>query len=186
MSKSTLDFKELEMEIPHLRRFARSLLGDEDRADDLVQDALERAIARQEMFQPDTNLRAWLFTIMRNLHVDSRRKAARRGEEVPLDEQTVPLVTPPNQIKNIELQELQYHVDQLPRKDRAMLLMIGVQGQSYQAVAEYLKMPIGTVRSRLSRVRSKLRARLEKSKPSRRQRKRMQRAQRRGLEPVTG
>ena len=86
MRLSTEQAKAVEAEIPYLRRYARALTGNPDAADDLVQDGLERAIARFDQFQPGTNLRAWLFTILHNMRCDQHRRVVRRPLELPIEE----------------------------------------------------------------------------------------------------
>lgn len=149
---------DLEGFIPRLRRYARSLSGDHARADDLTQDTLLRALDKLHQFQPGTNLVAWLFTIMRNTYLNGIR-AAKFTKDADPHEMQIP--TPGNQIDSLALQELSVAIDTLPEDQRETLMLIGVEGLAYQEVAEIMGVPIGTVRSRLSRARAALRPLLE-------------------------
>ena len=146
----------VETEIPRLRRYARALTRDVIRADDLVQSCLTRAVAKQHLWQHGTNLRAWLFTIMHNQHVNDVRRGAREGNTVEL-EQAPPLTAPSNAIPRLELRDLERALDKLVHEQREVILLVGLEGMRYDQVAEILNVPIGTVRSRLSRGRDQLR-----------------------------
>lgn len=154
---SQFDFDALEAEIPHLRRYARSLTRETTQADDLVQDCLERAISRCEQFQVGTNLRSWLFTILRNGHIDECRKNQRRGPMIPLEDWTGDAAVAPSQEWTVELREFGQSFDRLRADEKDILLRIAVNGQSYDDIAEHLDIAIGTVKSRLSRARKRLR-----------------------------
>ena len=154
---SQFNFDALEAEIPHLRRYARSLTRETVRADDLVQDCLERAISRCEQFQVGTNLRSWLFTILRNVHIDECRKNQRRGPAVPLEDWHGDVAAEPRQEWALELREFGRSFDQLRKDERDILLRVAVDGQSYEEIAEHLDIAVGTVKSRLSRARQRLR-----------------------------
>ncbi len=157
-------FDLLEAAIPALRRYARALLGDPDAAEDLVQDSLERAISRRHLWRHHGSMRAWLFRIMHNLHVNQQRARRLRPTGTPLDE----LVDPPSQAErqtgHLELLELQRAIEELPEEQRAVLLLVALEGLSYREVAEVLAIPIGTVMSRLSRARARLSERLTGSR----------------------
>lgn len=140
---------------PRLRRYARALTRNAVAADDLVQDCLERALARWRQFKPNTDLRAWLFTIMHNLHIDALRRD--KMTTVSLDEIGDPIATPPAQEPTIRIRDLAVALDQLPAEQREVVLLVGLEGMSYKAVAEVLAVPIGTVMSRLARGRDRLR-----------------------------
>ncbi len=145
-------------EIPRLRRFARGLSASPDLADDLVQDCLERALINLDKWRENSNIRAWLFTILRNLHLNQIRAAARRPSEVSFDGNAEPVVaTPPAQGQRLRLVELESALDQLPLKHREVLLLIGMEGMNYKEAAEILDVPTGTIMSRLSRGRERLR-----------------------------
>lgn len=147
----------IEPHIPALRRYAFALLRDRDRADDLVQDTLERALSRWLLRRTDGDVRAWLFTILRNLHVSRWRNERRRGANVDLDETAVPGV-PARQETALEVHDVLAALDQLPEEQKSLLLLVGVEDFSYDDAARILGMPIGTVMSRLSRARQRLRS----------------------------
>ncbi len=150
-------FDALEDEIPHLRRFARSLVRNPDKADDLVQDTLERAIRRHSSFETGTSLRAWLFTILRNLHIDQCRKAKRRGDTVEIDDFDTALSVAPAQGTRTELREFMTAFAALDQRDQDLLNMVAIDGLSYEAAAEIFDVQVGTIKSRLSRARARLR-----------------------------
>jgi len=149
----------LEAEIPRLRRYARALLRDASRADDLVQDTLVRALAKQHLWQSDSNLRAWLFTIMHNLHVNVVRQSFRDGAMVDIEDVTLIATTDPT--ASCQLRELENAIARLPDEQQEVVLLIGLEGIRYDQAAAILRVPIGTVRSRLSRARGSLRKLLE-------------------------
>lgn len=139
-----------------LRRYARALTGDPAWADDLVQDTAERALMRSGAFRQGTNLRAWLFTILRNLYIDQFR--ARR--EIAVDDDTAPwrtMETPHREVDSLVLRDVQRALYHLPFEQREVLLLIGVEELSYQEAAVVLDVPIGTIMSRLSRAREHMR-----------------------------
>ena len=150
--------------IPRLRRYARALLRDEDRADDLVQETLLRGLDKRHLYHSGTDLRAWLFTIMHNQYVNSVRRAVRQGQTSVVEE--VHLVSPASQLPSLELRDLESAIARLPAEQRAMLLLITLEGMKYQEVARICGVPIGTVRSRLSRVREELRRMTEGASPN--------------------
>jgi RNA polymerase sigma-70 factor (ECF subfamily) len=151
------DFAELlEAEIPRLRRYARALTRDVTRADDLVQSCLIRAVAKQHLWQYGTDLRAWLFTIMHNQHVNDVRRGVREGITVELTEAPT-MATGPVAITKLELRDLERALEKLPTEQREVILLVGLEGMAYEEVAAILKVPVGTVRSRLSRGRDQLR-----------------------------
>ena len=146
----------LEAEIPRLRRYARALTRDLSRADDLVQSCLTRAIAKQHLWQCGTDLRAWLFTILHNQYVNDVRRSAREGNSVELDEATT-LVVASNAIPSLQLRDLEIAMGKLQPEQRQVILLVGLEGMTYEEVAAILGVPVGTVRSRLSRGRDQLR-----------------------------
>ena len=146
----------LEAEIPRLRRYARALTRDVVRADDLVQSCLTRAIAKQHLWQPGTDLRAWLFTILHNQHVNDVRRSAREGNKVELTE-APQLTVQSNAIPSLELRDLETALGKLPPEQREVILLVGLEGLAYEECATILQVPVGTVRSRLSRGRDQLR-----------------------------
>jgi RNA polymerase sigma-70 factor, ECF subfamily len=152
----------LESEIPRLRRYARALLRDANRADDLVQDTLLRGLAKQHLWQPGTNLRAWLFTLMHNQHVNDVRQSTKQGTTVDLDDVSAFLVATTDPSASLQLRELQDAMARLPEEQREVVLLIGLEGLRYDEAALILSVPIGTVRSRLSRARDALRKLLDR------------------------
>jgi RNA polymerase sigma-70 factor (ECF subfamily) len=152
------DFGRLvEAEIPGLRRYARALTRDLTRADDLVQSCLMRAFAKQHLWQPGTHLRGWLFTLLHNQHVNEVRRSVREGKTVSIEDAAPVLTIKPNAIDALQLRDLERALGKLAPEHRQVILLIGLEGMSYEAVASILDIPIGTVRSRASRGRDQLR-----------------------------
>ncbi len=141
--------------IPRLRRYARALVGDRASADDLVQDTLERAWAKLHLYRRGTDLRAWLFTVMHNVHVNKVRSA--RATD-PLEDEMPELAQRAAQGDSLVVRDLDRAIARLPAEQRAVLLLVTLEEMSYEHVARTLGIPIGTVMSRLSRAREKLRA----------------------------
>jgi RNA polymerase sigma-70 factor (ECF subfamily) len=150
-------YRRIEEEIPRLRRYARALTRDVTAADDLVQDCLARALSKVHLWQEGTDLRAWLFTILHNQYVNHVRRAVREGTAVGLSESEPSLTSQPNQNKRLELRDLERAIAKLPEEQRAVLLLVGLEGMRYEEVAVVLDVPVGTIRSRLSRGREMLR-----------------------------
>jgi RNA polymerase sigma-70 factor (ECF subfamily) len=148
---------DIEAEIPRLRRYARSLARDITAADDLVQDCLARALGKIHLWQEGTDLRAWLFTILHNQYVNQVRRAVREGASVGLSETEPMLTRAPGQGRSLELRDLQRAMRKLPEEQRSVILLVGLEGMRYEEVADILDVPVGTVRSRLSRGRDALR-----------------------------
>lgn len=140
--------------IPRLRRYARALVGDRAAADDLVQDTLERAWAKLHLFRGGTDLRAWLFTVMHNVHVNQVR-AARPTDA--LDEELPELAQRAVQGDALVVRDLERALAALPAAQREVLLLVALEDLSYEEAAQVLGIPIGTVMSRLARAREKLR-----------------------------
>lgn len=144
-------------QVPALRRYARALTGDRDRADDLVQDTLARALSRIHLWRPAPSIRPWLFTIMHNLFLNERRRSSR----------TVPLAADPAEPaadradSRLLVEELDRALAQLAEDQRAAILLVGLEELSYEQAARILGIPMGTLMSRLSRGREKLRHLLE-------------------------
>jgi RNA polymerase sigma-70 factor (ECF subfamily) len=151
----------VEPMIPALRRYAHGLLRDVTEADDLVQDCLERVIANWHRRHND-DPRTWVFTILHNLAITSLRKRARRGTPISVDtvNQSV-LSHKPFQEERLLLQDILDAIDQLPEEQRSVLLLVSTEDMSYAQVADVLAIPIGTVMSRLSRARERLRLIME-------------------------
>jgi RNA polymerase sigma factor (sigma-70 family) len=150
----------LEPLIPALRRYAYSLVRDHSAADDLVQDTLERALSRWFLRRADGDLRAWLFTILRNLYISAYRRRRRHGTEVAIGD-AAPIGTPARQEAALEAQDVLSALAYLPEEQKSLLLLIGVEDLSYADAAHILGLPMGTVMSRLSRARQRLRSILE-------------------------
>lgn len=147
--------------IPALRRYARALLREREDADDLVQDVLERALLRWHQRQPGASVRAWLFTILHNLAMDRLRQRARRGLDPIEAAPETRLATPAGQEAGIEHRDILGQIARLPEEQRSVLLLIGVEELSYAETAAVLGIPQGTVMSRLSRARERLRRIME-------------------------
>jgi RNA polymerase sigma-70 factor (ECF subfamily) len=162
----------LEQEIPRLRRYACALhRWNRPQADDLVQDTLVRAIAKQHLWQPGTNLRSWLFTLMHNQHVnDVRRSAARGGISHAVDELHDNYASASDAEASLQLRDLDRALGKLLVEQREIILLVALEGMSYADVAEVVGVPVGTIRSRLSRGRAALRQLMdtgEKTAPAR-------------------
>lgn len=140
--------------IPRLRRYARALTGERIAADDLVQDTLERAWKKLHLFRAGTDLRAWLFTVMHNVYVNQVRTA-----RVPIsdDEELAELPDRQKEADGLSIRDLDRAIRRLPDEQREVLLLVALEDMSYEETARTLEIPIGTVMSRLSRAREKLR-----------------------------
>jgi RNA polymerase sigma-70 factor (ECF subfamily) len=161
MNDPALPHPDLVAAIPRLRRYARVLTGEASRADDLVQDTLARAWEKRALWQAGTDLRAWLFTVMHNLFVNQRALARRDAANVSLDGAGAPetwqLAVRPNQQVHVELHEVLQQLGRLPAEQREVLILAAVEELKYEEIADVLDIPVGTVMSRLSRAREKLR-----------------------------
>ncbi|WP_085126269.1 sigma-70 family RNA polymerase sigma factor [Tistlia consotensis] len=147
--------------LPRLRAYARVLTKNSPDADDLVQTAVERALSRIELYQPGTNFKAWMFTILRNCYFTEMRKRARRPDTVdPADHEGALSVRAEQQV-GLEVRDFSRAFARLSEMDRTVLILVGAEGMSYQEAADVLGTPIGTVRSRLSRARTRLKELLE-------------------------
>jgi RNA polymerase sigma-70 factor, ECF subfamily len=149
--------QEIDLLSPRLRHYALSLTRNKSAADDLVQETMVRGIEKIHLWRAGTNLRAWLFTILHNLYVNGVRRAAREAARVELIHAEAPLVCPPSQTERLELRDLERGVAKLPEEQRSVVLLIGFEDRPYETVAALLDIPVGTVRSRLSRGRTSLR-----------------------------
>jgi RNA polymerase sigma-70 factor (ECF subfamily) len=138
--------------IPNLRRYARALVGDRDGADDLVQDTLERAVRKFHLWRPG-DLRAWLFSIMHNVFVN-QLKARKIPTDVEIDET---IAAPTSTVSGLDLQDLQRALGTLAPEQREVVLLVALEDMSYADVSRALGIPMGTVMSRLSRGRERLR-----------------------------
>lgn len=142
--------------IPRLRRYARALTGERVAADDLVQDTLERAWNKLHLWRPGSDLRAWLFTIMHNVFINQVR--GRAGEQlVSLDDEAMDLPDRGLPADPLEIRDIDAALRKLPDEQREVLLFVGLEQLSYEETAQALGIPIGTVMSRLSRARARLR-----------------------------
>lgn len=141
--------------LPRLHRYARVLRRNREDADDLVQDTLERAWSRSGLWQGVGDMRTWLFSIMHNLHVDALRRG--RLDLVELDEHLPEMAVAATQAERLALRDLNKALAALPDEQRQVLLLIALEGMAYAEVAQALHIPIGTVMSRLSRGRDRLR-----------------------------
>jgi RNA polymerase sigma-70 factor (ECF subfamily) len=141
--------------VPSLRAFAISLSGNVDRADDLVQETLLRALANIHSFQPGTNMPAWLFTILRNLFRSEYRKRRREVEDAD-GSYAETLKTHPEQTSHVEFKEFSVALNKLPDDQREALILIGASGFSYEEAAEICGCAVGTIKSRVNRARTRL------------------------------
>jgi RNA polymerase sigma-70 factor (ECF subfamily) len=148
--------------LPRLRRFARGLTGSVVEADDLVQAACERALARREQFQEGTRFDSWMFRIVQTIWIDQLRSRRVRKEEVDVAEARLGSDEPVRRAEaRLALDEVRHAVDRLPPDQRAALLLVTVEGLSYKEAAEVVQVPVGTIMSRLARARLALQAQLE-------------------------
>ena len=148
--------------VPRLRRYSRALVNNRDDADDLVQDTLERACAKSGLWGGSTqirDMRAWLFSIMHNLHADGVRRP--RLHTVTMDDDTPEVPVAPTQGDRLAVLDLQAALDLLPVEQKEVLLLVALEEMAYADVAQALGIPIGTVMSRLSRGRERLRGLME-------------------------
>jgi RNA polymerase sigma-70 factor (ECF subfamily) len=146
--------------IPSLRAFAISLSGNVDRADDLVQETILRALANIQSFQPGTNMPAWLFTILRNLFRSEYRKRRREVEDAD-GSLAETLKSHPDQLGRVESNEFRVALAQLPAEQREALILVGASGFSYEEAADICECAVGTIKSRVNRARSRLAKLLE-------------------------
>lgn len=151
---------QIEQLIPRLRRYARALTGERGVADDLVQDTLERAWNKLHLWRRGSDLRAWLFTIMHNTHVNQVRSRA-SAMLVPLDDEVHDAPVRATQTDMLEIRDLETALQRLPDEQREVLLLIALERLSYEETAKALGIPLGTVMSRLHRARERLRTLLD-------------------------
>ena len=144
-------------QIPHLRRYARALVGNKAQADDLVQDCLERAWSRMHLWTVGTNIRAWLFTILHNLHLNAARHRRAMPGIVPLEAAGLEPPVRPTQEDDLEALSVWQAFCSLPEPQRAAILLVTLEEMSYEEAAAVLGIPIGTLMSRIHRGREKLR-----------------------------
>jgi len=149
--------QQIEALVPRLRRYARALTHDAVAADDLVQDSLSRALGKIHLWEKGTDLRAWLFTILHNQHVSLRRRELRERAGIDLQTSNPRLAFAPSQDKRLELRDLERALASLPDEQRAVILLVGLEGMRYEEAASVVNLPVGTVRSRVARGRETLR-----------------------------
>lgn len=140
--------------IPRLRRYARALTGDANRADDLVQDTMERALVKLDLWKPGSDMRAWLFTVMHNLYMNQVR--SRHLAESPLDE-AAEIQVSGGQLESLAARDIHSALEKLPDQQREVLLLVGLEQFSYEEAAQVAGVPVGTIMSRLSRARENMR-----------------------------
>ena len=151
-------------QLPGLRRYARALTGESWAADDLVQDTLERACTKWRLWSAGTDLRAWLFTLMHNIYLNQRRGMVPVQAVVPLEDVQAELAGPAGALD--DALDLDRCLQRLSADQRAVLLMVTLEDMSYEATAKILGIPTGTVMSRLSRARERLRELMEGAAPA--------------------
>lgn len=165
MTNQTPFKEQLLAAIPSLRAFARSLAASRDKADDLVQETLVKAWAKQQSFEMGTNIKAWLFTILRNEFYSQMRK---RGREISDADGAISenMAVHPEQTGKIDLQDMQTALNQLPEDQREAVVLVGASGMSYDEAAEICGVAVGTIKSRVSRARDRLVQILDVDDPS--------------------
>ena len=147
-------------QVPRLRRYAHALVGDRGCADDLVQDTLERSLRDATQFPRGTSPRRWLLTIMHNVFIDDLRQTSRQTSPAAFEEDGIAnagYAVSGNQIACLEVRDLDCALQMLPEEQREVVLMVGLEDMSYADAALVLGIPVGTVMSRLSRGRERLR-----------------------------
>ena len=158
-----MDSRTILAELPRLRRYARAMVGDRAVADDLVQDTLERGWSCLAQWRPGSDLRAWLFGIMHNLRVDQLRCQGPNTQPLGEAESEAPMRA--TQSDRLEVNDLAAALARLPEEQRAVLLLVALEEMSYEQIASTLGIPLGTVMSRLSRGRERLRLMLDGHHP---------------------
>lgn len=148
--------KNIEEHIPALQRYALSLARNPIAADDLVQECLVRALSKSSLYKSGTNLRAWLFTILHNLHISEARRSGNWKQAANPDAALAKLSSPASQPATVMLRAVHKAMQTLPDKQRAILHSVGVQGKSYEEVSDEFDIPVGTVKSRCFRARESL------------------------------
>ncbi|HUX23586.1 MAG TPA: sigma-70 family RNA polymerase sigma factor [Burkholderiales bacterium] len=157
-----MDSTEIAAHIPRLRRYARALAGDSDRADDLVQDTLERALAKFHLWRRGSDMRAWMFAIMHNVFINQLKQR----RELALDEAADARLEGAPRSDSLELRDLDAALKRLPAEQREVLLLVGLEQLSYSEAGQALNVPVGTVMSRLSRGRERLRVLMSGAAPA--------------------
>jgi RNA polymerase sigma-70 factor (ECF subfamily) len=150
--------EEIAALMPRLTRYARVLTRDTVAADDLVQECITRALAKIDLWEQGTDLRAWLFTILHHQHVSLTRRNARQRADMELQKTRHNPALAPNQTARLELRDLQRAIAKLPQEQQSVILLVGLEGMRYDEAASIENLPVGTVRSRVARGREALRA----------------------------
>lgn len=153
----SVEATEFVLHLPRLRRYARALVRDPGRADDLVQDTVVRAWEKRHQYTPGTNLRAWLFTIMRNVFMNKLRRNGLESSVMSGEQETTPEPIASPDPDPVAFSDLEAALQQLPTEQREVLLLAGLEHISYKEIAVALDIPLGTVMSRLGRARERLR-----------------------------
>ncbi|MFZ3235295.1 MAG: sigma-70 family RNA polymerase sigma factor [Stellaceae bacterium] len=148
--------------VPRLTRYARVLTRDIAAADDLVQDCLTAALSKLGLWAPETDLRAWLFTILHNQHINRLRRDARHRASIDLQKSYRTSTFPPDQNIRLELRDVERALALLPAEQRSLILVIGLEDMRYEDAASAFNIPLGTVRSRIARGRERLRSMTER------------------------
>jgi RNA polymerase sigma-70 factor, ECF subfamily len=148
---------EVTKHVAALRRYALVLVADPQEADDLVQESLSRVLAHMRAWRPIRDLRAYLFSTMHNVFIDSTRKRHNRADHIPIEDVMATLSLPANQPRRLECRDLLQALAALPEQQREVVLLVGLEGMSYLEAARVLDVPVGTIMSRLSRGREALR-----------------------------
>ncbi len=147
----------LSREIPHLRRYAYALVHDPVSADDLVQDCLERALRKWRLWKPNGRIRSWLFRMLYRVYLNQNTRRRRDAALLPLTAGREPASTFREQDLTVELRDIGSAIDRLPDEQRAAILLVALEDVNYDEAAWILGVPVGTLRSRLSRGRETLR-----------------------------
>ena len=147
----------LEQEIPHLRRYAMALCGHEAEADDLVQDSPERALRKRWLWQRQGRLRSWLFRMLYRVHLNRRRDQRHERAQLPLDQLAAEPAQAPRQLQRMECLDTIAALGRLPEDQRSAILLVALEDLSYEEAAWVLRIPVGTLRSRIARGRAALR-----------------------------
>jgi RNA polymerase sigma-70 factor, ECF subfamily len=157
---------EIEALLRRLRRYALVLTRDVVAADDLVQDSLTSALRKIHMWEPGTDLRAWLFTILHNHHVNNLRRDARHRAGIEAHKPYRTLAPMPDQHVKLEVRDVERALAKLPEDQRSLILLVGMEGMRYEDAAAAFNLPLGTVRSRIARGRDRLRSLTDRCPPS--------------------
>lgn len=159
--ENVISTDDLAEALPSLQRFATQLTRNAERANDLVQDSIERALRKAHLFD-GRNLRGWLFTICRRVFLNQIRSERARGGLIDLDSAPQPMLAiAQNQEQVMHYNDVAAAFEQLPMNDRVVLSLVVIEGLKYEEAAKALDVPVGTIRSRLSRARAKLMAEIE-------------------------